>query len=430
MRILHVVHQYVPDHVAGTELYTQMVARRQVDAGHAVAVFTPLNRAGLHPTAPAVEDSVRVYRVPIGQRSATAVFRSTYRQPVIAQAFTAALDAERPDVVHLQHLMGVPAAVGSILRERGVPYVISLHDYWYGCANGQLLTNYSDEVCGGPDAAFRNCGQCALARAGLPAPAALGVIVGPLMRRRNALLAPIFAAAARVLAPNEFVRRIYADMGFPTGHVVVNPLGLDSPPDLPDRMRARRAERPAGGLRLGYLGSISRQKGVHTLIAAVNNLPDSVTLDIYGDLDVFPDYAAELRELAGHPGIRFHGLLARGRLWDALADLDALVMPTLWYEGSPAIIREAFAAGVPIVASDLGAPGSMVRHGVDGLLFPPGDAAALKRSLRELVERPERLAQLRAGIPPVRPVADHVAQINALYEEVLAGGMTNSGKWV
>jgi glycosyltransferase involved in cell wall biosynthesis len=416
MRILHVVHQYVPDHVAGTELYTQMVARAQAAAGHDVAVFTPLNQAGAFDGRAALEEGVRVYRVPVGPRGATAVFLSTFRQPALAEAFAAVLATERPDVAHVQHLMGLPAAVGAALRAAGVPYVLALHDYWYGCANGQLLTNDTATVCAGPSPHFGNCGRCAAARGGLPA--GLGPLFAPLMARRNARLGPVFAGAARVLAPNPFVAEVYAALGLPAGRVVVNPLGLDTPPDLAERVAARRAARPSGPLRFGYVGSIARQKGVHVLIDALNGLPaGAATLDVYGDMSTFPDYAAELRALARHPGVRFHGLLGRERLWDALADLDALVLPTLWYEASPLVIREAFAANLPIVASAIGAPGRMVRDGVDGLLFAPGDAAALRRALLALVEQPGLLAHLRAGIVPPRTVADHVAQIEAIYEQ-------------
>ena len=422
MRILHVVHQYVPDHVAGTELYTQMVARAQAAAGHDVAVFTPLNRAGVFDGRAALEEGVRVYRVPVGPRGATAVFLSTFRQPALAEAFAAVLASERPDVVHVQHLMGVPAAVGAALRRAGVPYVLALHDYWYGCANGQLLTNDTGTICAGPSPHFGNCGRCAVARGGLPV--ALGPLFAPLMARRNARLRPVFAGAARVLAPNAFVGDIYAALGFPAERIIVNPLGLDTPPGLAERVAARRAARSLGLPRFGYVGSIARQKGVHVLIEAMDGLPDGVMLDVYGDMRTFPDYAAELHALARHPGIRFHGLLGRDRLWDALADLDALVLPTLWYEASPLVIREAFAAGLPLVASAIGAPGRMVRDGVDGLLFAPGDAAALRRALLSLVERPELPGQLRAGIAPVRTAADHVAQIEAVYEQIRNGTRT------
>lgn len=421
MRILHVVHQYVPDHVAGTELYTQSVASRQVEAGHQVAVFTPLNRDGHFSLEPAVEAGVGVYRAPAGKRSASAVFRSTYRQPAVAAAFAAVLGREQPDIVHLQHFMGLPAAIGAQLRDEGIPYVISLHDYWYGCANGQLLTNDTEIICAGPDRHYHNCGRCAVARSGLGSAVGwLGLPVAPILRRRADLLWPIFNSAACILAPNEFVRRIYTIMGFPGDRMIINPLGLDAPSNLAERTPLRRTAGSGDGLRLGFVGSISRQKGVHILIAAVNGLPiESVTLDIFGDPAVFPAYVAELHTLARHPGIRFNGLIARDALWDALADLDALVLPSLWYEASPAIIREAFAAGLPVIASDLGAPGSMIRDGVDGLVFSPGDAAALRAVLLELLHRPERIAELRAGIGPVRTVAEHLAQIEQVYRAAL-----------
>jgi len=177
---------------------------------------------------------------------------------------------------------------------------------------------------------------------------------------------------------------------------------------------------------LGYLGSLSPQKGLHVLVEAINGLPDAVSLDIYGDPTVFPDYVAKTRAMSRHSGVRFNGVLPRERLWDALGELDALVMPTLWYEASPATIREAFAAGLPVIASDLGAPGSMVRDGVDGLLFPPGDAPALREILRELIEQPEHLTELKAHIPPVRTEADHVAQIEATYRATLTSANRGS----
>ncbi len=425
MRILHVVHQYVPDHVAGTELYTQAVARRQAKVGHEVAVFTPLNHDGQFSARPAVEEEVRVYRVPAGRRSPTAVFRGTFGHAALQAAFNAVLERERPDIVHIQHMMGVPAAVVDAIHMSGTPYVISLHDYWYGCANGQLLTNDTGMLCDGPDERFHNCGRCAVARAGLTAAAGLlGPVAAPVMRRRDVLLRPVFAGAGRVLAPNEFVRDIYATMGFPVDHVIINPLGLDAPPGLPEHLADRRAARPAGGIKLGYLGSLSRQKGVHVLIAAMNGLPlEDVTLDIYGDPAVFPNYAAELHTQAQHPGIRFHGLISRERLWDALADLDVLIMPTLWYEASPYTIREAFVAGLPVIASDIGAPGSMIRLGVDGLLFPPSDVAALRETLLSLLRRPERVGELRAGIAPVYTLDEHIIEVERIYAEALTGGL-------
>ena len=113
----------------------------------------------------------------------------------------------------------------------------------------------------------------------------------------------------------------------------------------------------------------------------------------------------------------FAGPLPHAQLWQTLADIDLVVVPTLWYETASLIVQEAFAAGVPVVASDIGVLPERIRAGVDGLLFPPGDAAALAAILRRLHEKPAELAQLRADIQPVFTIQEHVAQVTAVYEE-------------
>lgn len=418
MRILHVVHQYVPDHVAGTELYTQMVARRLTDAGHAAAVFTPLNRDGAFTGQPALEAGVRVYRVPVGRRGATGVFLSTFGRRALSEAFATVLANEQPDVVHLQHLMGVPAAIGAASLT-SAPTVISLHDYWYGCANAQLLTNYDQTLCHGPNERFTNCAHCALARAGLGWLAPASPLMAPLMARRNRTLLRVYSGAVAVLASTPFVRRAYQDMGFPVDRIRLLPLGADvSADDIAD---ARHAHQRAAGepFRIGYIGGLSRQKGVHVLVAAANRLPNEVETLIYGELTSFPDYVAELRQAAVHPGIRFMGLLPRASFWSSLGALDLLVVPTLWYETYSLIIQEAFAAGVPVVASRIGVIPDVVEDGVGGRLFPHGDAEALGSILLEYIASPERLAALQAKIPPVMTMDDHAERLAAVYREVL-----------
>lgn len=419
MRILHVVHQYPPDHVAGTELYTQWLSQSQARAGHQVAVFSPLNRNKLSALEPDLEEGVRVYRQPVGPRGATSVFLSTFRQTRLASDFLAVQVMEQPEIIQIEHLMGLPAAIADEIRRAGVPYVIFLHDYWYGCANGQLLTNDTQQICDGPDAHFHNCGRCAVARAGLnPLVGTAGHLIAPLMRRRNDLLVTVTDGAARLIAPNEFVRQIYEQMGFSPDRMVIIPMGVESPPASPSY---RPMAGPTSRLRLGYIGSISPQKGVHILIEAVNGLPhDQVSLEVIGDLTMFPDYVAELRRRATHPGIRFGGRLDRGQVWSALADLDALIFPTLWYEASPFIVREAFAARVPVIASNIGAPATMIRDGSDGRLFPAGDALQLRSILTELTLNPELLKDYRRAIRTPPSINEHAATVEALYRQVLA----------
>jgi glycosyltransferase involved in cell wall biosynthesis len=127
-----------------------------------------------------------------------------------------------------------------------------------------------------------------------------------------------------------------------------------------------------------------------------------------------------LRDLAaGCPNISLEGEADDRGLDAALAWADYLVVPSLWWENSPVTIQEAFAAGVPVIASRLGALEEKVRDGVSGLLFEPGSVADLVRVLRRTSDEPELLPRLRAGIPPIVTIADHAAQLEALYAQVI-----------
>jgi glycosyltransferase involved in cell wall biosynthesis len=118
--------------------------------------------------------------------------------------------------------------------------------------------------------------------------------------------------------------------------------------------------------------------------------------------------------------VRFLGRLTREEVWDTLAQVDVVVVPTLWYETFSFIISEAFIAGVPVIASRLGPVADRVRDGVDGLLVPPGDVSAWRAALQRLVEEPNFLARLRANVRPPMTLNEHVGRIEALYAQ-LAG---------
>ncbi|MGH2543012.1 MAG: glycosyltransferase, partial [Ardenticatenaceae bacterium] len=315
------------------------------------------------------------------------------------------------------HMMGLPAAIGELIRRKGIPYVITLHDYWWGCANAQLLTNDREELCEGPER-WINCGRCALARAGLQQGAWAAPAIAPLFAYRERRLRPILEGAQRLIAPTTFTREMYRKMGLPVGKVDVIPHGIR----LREAWSPSRVERPGSGcLRVAYVGGIARQKGVHVLVEAINRLSyEEVQLSIFGDLSLYPDYVAELRALSQHPGIRFEGSIANPDLLPRLATADVLVVPSIWYETAALVIQEAFAAGIPVIASDIGALRERVRHGGDGLLVPPGDADALHAALRRLLDKPSLLPRLRAGIGPVRTIDEQVDEIEELYRTVIS----------
>jgi glycosyltransferase involved in cell wall biosynthesis len=405
----------MPDHIGGTELYTRALSLGQHQDGHQVAIFVP-SAVSLEWPEPAEEDGLRIYRFPAGQQSPSKRFRSTFFNTNIQNAFTSVLNRESPDIVHIQHMMGLPVSLVDELLENEIPYIITLHDYWYFCPNAQLLTNYDNTLCGGP-AWWLNCARCALARLDLWDSTLLSPAIAPVFALRDRRISKTLKGAINLIAPTPFVRDTYGKQGVNINKIVVVPHGIDPPgSDFP------RKELLDNELAVGYIGGLSWQKGVHILVQAFNGLEEEGhSLSIWGDQTAFPEYVKELRDMALHRGIHFEGRLSREKLWLVLAHFDVVVVPSLWYETASLIVQEAFAAGVPVVASGIGALSARVNDGVDGLLVPPDDPETLRGILQKLIDNPNLLQQLRSGIQPVYTISEHTQRIMGLYSSATGG---------
>jgi glycosyltransferase involved in cell wall biosynthesis len=404
VKILLLVHQYPPDHIGGTELYTQTLAQALVRRGHQVTVLcrgaTP--GVGLQQSE---ENGVVVWRAPASP-STNGRFLATFGDAPARDAFQHVLQEASPDRVHVQHLIGFPVSVLHSLRERGIPFAITLHDYWWVCANAQLLTNYSGQLCDGPRA-YLNCARCALARAGRgslwPAvPPAAWVMSWRGRQLRSALL-----QADQVIAPSSFVQVWYNAHCIPEKRIEVLPHGLEWPPGL------QRTRSPAELVRLLYLGGLAWQKGVHVLLEAFGRVSGAAELWIAGDESFDPAYVERLQAQAS-PRVRFLGSLNRERMWEVLSQVDLLTVPSLWHETFSLVTHEAFAAGVPVIASRVGAMSEAVQDGVNGLLLPPGDVNAWQVALQRLVNEPGLIEGLRTNVHPPLTLDAHVQRLESL----------------
>jgi len=434
VRVLIVNSTFFPERVGGAEIHTLNIARGLKARGHKVEVVcggvrrdAQAGSAGESYSA----NGVRVVRLslPADRGKGSWGSHSAVRQWALEW-----FQNRCPDLVHFGLFWGL-LGIAEAAREMGVPYTIIAHLYSLFCYNGFQL-RADNRVCDGR-AELSKCTRCQVERWSWRHRACgrIGRIMGlgtwdawqrafPVTHLPDSV-AEVFSAgkdfmkgAARILAPTRFVAQELIKNGARADQTVVCPHGVSeaffSECDAP----AERSSR----IRLGVVSRLSPEKGVATLIRAFRALPSNkqITLDIYGTGEA--DFVGHLRRLAaGDDRIRFCGFLEHERLPEALRSFDAIVVPSEWKEVSGIAAREALAMGVPVIASDVGGLPEAVEHEVNGMLFPPGNVAALRDAILRLCEDSlfrRRLSEAECHIPSIE---ENVIETERIFQEVLAG---------
>lgn len=313
-----------------------------------------------------------------------------------------AIAAHRPDVVHVHNFFPlISPSMFDACRAAGVPVVWSLHNYRIACANGLLLRDEKPcELCVSqpPFAAIRY--RCY--RGSMAGSAALAISIG-----YHRLAGTWKHKVDRFIALNRFARGKFIEAGLPPERIVIKPNFVADPGPSGNHPRA-------GAL---FVGRLSEEKGVRTLIAAWRGI--AAPLTIVGDGPL----RAEL-EATAPANVTFAGLKDADGVRAHMRAAAMLVVPSTWYENFPMTIVEAFAVGTPVVASRLGALPEIVEDGVSGLLFDAGDADHLRQTATALLTDPDRAAKLGAGAraeyaKTMTPGAN-LKMLETIYRDVIA----------
>ena len=460
-----VVHQFPPKYMTGTELYAMDLGLALIAAGHEVHILSAEQHHGWVPDFHTWTETYRGMDVHYLQ-STRPLFPNQvlaeYYRPFLGRRFIDLLQKERFDVVHFFHFLHLGVSLLEEAWVRGIPTVVNLMDFWTICPRFTLLKPHH-ELCAGPtdvaecvkcmrDTVWSGYGDIGTAMddsdlspadLAVPLEADLeipndGTIVAQSIaaRARARTIRSAVSKADAIVAPSRFLRSMLVRNGWEESsmriltYAVADALGPPEPrgstPAEPRASINGRADRPEGGVRFGYMGSFVPHKGPHVVLEAFKKLDwPQATLTMYGDPKTDPRHSIYLRELAGDdPRIRFPGGYAREEIRRVHSEVDVLVAPSIWYENTPFVMLEAQAAGIPIVASSLGGLAEIIDEGKSGFLFEPKNPAALAEVLARFRDDPKLLARLRAGVPKVKRMSEHVGELVALYEEVRAKAAT------
>ena len=286
------------------------------------------------------------------------------------------------DILHVQNFFPLwsPSVYYAASRNR-VPVVQTLHNYRLMCVNSLFFRDqHLCQECLGRFLPWHGVVH-ACYRNSRAASAIVAAMVGA-----HKIAGTWRNRVAVYIAVSEFAREIYIAGGLPAEKITVKPNFIHPTPPPGDG---------GGGYAL-YVGRLSQEKGIVTMLNAWKGAHSAIPLRIVGEGPLAELVTTATQECSR---IEYLGAKSLPEVLDLMRNAEFLVFPSEWYETMGRTIMEAFAVGTPVVATDIGPPATMVVQGVTGFHFPPGNVAELRKQV-EWCSR--NLNQLRAMRPKAR----------------------------
>jgi glycosyltransferase involved in cell wall biosynthesis len=441
MKVINVPFTFAPDSFGGTEVFVATLAQELQELGVSVIVAAPSEKSYAYTI-----DGLKVRRFATLNKINDVSQLYGIGNSLATTEFAAILDQEKPDLVHLHAFTpAVSLRVVRAAKERGIPVVFTYHTPTVSCQRGTLLL-WGKSSCDGRLAVDR-CAGCTLNGLGVPQiPAAIlgrlppilghwleklglqggvwtGVRMTELITMRHAAFRQMIDEVDRIVAVCNWVHELLLLNDVPKSKVSISRQGVCRTSAHKTALPSCRIERNSREMRLAFVGRIDPMKGLHILIDAFRMVPTlAISLHVYGIVQSAATFEYEKKILAlssGDPRITFHGPIPSADVVERLRQYDFLAVPSQWMETGPMVVLEAFAAGIPVLGSNLGGISELVRSGINGLLVEPGSVERWADALRRVAEDPKLRLELKAGVRPPRSSLDVARDMLALYNSIL-----------
>lgn len=439
MQVVFCINYFLPYQVAGTEVYTFQLAKYLQTKEYKVAVVFPNRDNSDMPLYYEIE-GVPVYTYEEHDVNDKLLMRGE-RPPAGLINFSKLMMQLKPDIVHFQELeAGTSIGLYHVkeVNRLGYKSVFTFHLSHYSCFTGTLMKSLVQTCKGVIDpsvctycsyrtrglsqitAGLLNSGASVLKFAGLntglykgPVATALGMHF--LIEQKMKNLTALTQLISKLVVITDWYRHVLALNHVPANKIRVIKQGL---PHSAEPVSAPAI--PAIPLRLIFIGRISQFKGVHLLIKALQGIESNlVELDIYGPTNE-DEYAADcMQQTALMQNVKWKGTINKEAVLPVMKGYHALCLPSTFSEMSPLVIQEAFAAGVPVIASNVYGNAEQIKDGVNGLLFRFNDALSLREQILKCITEPQLVFQLQQGILSPRSFNEVGEEYHQLYRELL-----------
>jgi glycosyltransferase involved in cell wall biosynthesis len=460
-RILFVIHGFPPNAYGGIETHTFHLAIALLKR-YEVFVFTRVEDKSKDDFTTYQEDlyGIHIMNVVNNFKWQSNKFTDRFLCNQIDKIFENYIIKIKPDIVHIQHLVGLSGGIVDITEKYKIPVVLSLHDYWFGCHRLNLVTNLGLICQKSEDPVY--CVDCVLkppifrffnskgihwfksryiARIKKSIPEnfvkdeliqfidglsdSITDNIKAVISRRN-YMKYILSKCQYLICPSPWVESVYSQFGFDYDNYLIIPPGCKLPsykelnegkPDVDKKV-----------FHVGYAGAILRHKGIHILIKAINILnkkgltKDKLILSIYGK-GSDRIYLDELKKMVEGSNVEFKGGYQHEKLNEIMSQMDLIVVPSLWHETYSVIIREALLCGIPIITTDLPAQSDAITDKKSGRLTYPEDPFDLAEKIEYAITSPDFIKNAKdyiknfeiKRIPSIEGYSNRVSEI---YDEL------------
>ncbi len=437
MKILFVLNHFLPQQTAGTEVYTWALGKHLQNHGIDVKVLIP--HYGERESYSYIYDGLFVYQY----AETSVVDRSLilgFRFPDGLINFEKYINKEQPDIIHFHELAGsngITLKHVHFAKKSGAKVIMTFHLAGYSCKTGTLV-HLGKTSCDGIIHS-QKCSNCYLQSTGNIRIAktlttastffhkfsinttrwqnkmgtALGTV--PIISKLKQDLSLLVSQCDYVVSITDWYEKILIANGISQSKIKVIKQGIPFDPKKYISLR-KSYEVP---LKLIFLGRINKFKGLHLLIEAIKYIdPLSVQLSIFGNTDDALYESSLKAATISNKNISWKGKLSQEDVVHTLHEHDVLCLCSTFSEMSPLVIQEAFAAGVPVIASNVYGNAEQIIHEKNGLLFRFNDTFDLKYQIERCINESNLLDQMSKNILPPRSfdvvTEDYIELYNSL----------------
>lgn len=426
MKILMVVHDFMPETIGGTEVYTHDISKELIKK-HNIKLFFGKRKwdtnnkkkfedgiyNGIPYTAVSVSESKIYY---------------TSQNIKINQVFEKLIKDFKPDIIHFQHLLGLGFNLVNIGKKYNITMVMTNHDYFLVCPFAHLI-NIERKVCNNYNS-IKCCMECMkfyianykirtiegniLRNIPIVTKNMIKIILNkiifiktiPFILIRKNKIQEISKNIELFLSPSILLKNTLVKIGIPEKKIVISELGINT------EVFKDYKKNQSSKIRFGFIGSLVDSKGIYVLLEAFKDVYKA-ELHLYGP--IIGKYKNKTNEMKN---IFFYGSFNHSLINDILKNIDLLIVPSICMENFSLVIREALATKTPVIASNIGGLPEIIENGKNGYLFEVGNSKALKDKIEMIIKNPENIKKLKNNIKMPLSIQENAIELEKIYHNI------------